>query len=348
MPQRVHSQHRIRKSLQIEELGEFGFIQRIKRKNPPPGPEVVLGIGDDAAVLRPSKDRLLLLTSDVLIEGVHFIKEYAAPEILGKKALAVNLSDIAAMGGTPVYFLLAIGIPSSTPLSFLDAFSRGLQQMARRFKCSLVGGDVVRSTSGLVICITVGGEVDKRRVLRRDGAKPGDQIFLTGPVGNSALGLRILQAGEDLGGKETRSLIKSHLSPVPRVREGSSLASAGLPTSMIDISDGLLQDLRHIVRESRVGARLCLDQIPLSKNFRKVAGRFSPAPWDLALSGGEDYELLFTVSPRRLRALDQWSKKNRTPVFPIGEITKRTGRVEVKDKEGHLYRPNQEGFEHFS
>ena len=347
MPQRVHSQRRGRKNLQIEELGEFGFIQRIKRKNPPLGSKVVLGIGDDAAVLRPSKHRLLLLSSDVLLEGVHFLKEYAAPEILGKKALAVNLSDIAAMGGTPTYFLLALGIPSTTSLSFLDAFSRSLQQMARQFKCSLVGGDVVRSTSGLVICITVGGEVDARRVLRRDGARPGDRIFLTGPVGDSALGFKILKAGEDSGKKEIQSLIKAHLSPVPKVREGSSLALARLPTAMIDISDGLLQDLRHVVRESRVGARIYLDQIPLSKNFQKVAERFSPALWDLALSGGEDYELLFTVSPRRLPALAKWSKKNRTPVFPIGEITKRTGRVEVKNRDGSLYKPNQEGFEHF-
>lgn len=275
--------------MKLGEIGEFGFIGRIAARIGA-GEGVRVGIGDDAAVTDMRPGYVLLTTSDMLIEGVHFDLAFTDPYRLGKKSLAVNLSDIAAMGGEPRHFLLSLAIPVDLPLEFLDRFVAGVLDLADLHGVTLIGGDTCKSPRGLVISITLHGEQLPERVICRAGARPGDAVYVTGTVGDSALGLALLQHGETEG-----PAIDRHLDPAPRVRAGIALAEAGLATAMIDISDGLLADLGHIAERSGVGVRVEAGLLPLSPFFRATAARFVPDSLSLALAGGEDYELLFTA-----------------------------------------------------
>jgi thiamine-monophosphate kinase len=233
----------------LKELGEFGFIDRIANKVAP-GTGVAIGIGDDAAATLQKACSLTLTTTDMLIEGVHFDLSFCDPFTLGRKSLAVNLSDIAAMGGKPCYFLLSMAIPETLSVEFLDEFTNGILAMAGEFDVTLIGGDTCSSKAGFVISVTVIGEQHPDRVVTRSGARPGDLIFVSGTLGDSALGLALLRSGVKQGFAVTR-----HLDPTPRVREGLAMAAAKLPTSMLDVSDGLLSDLGHF-GWSTIGPRL--------------------------------------------------------------------------------------------
>jgi len=325
----------------VRELGEFGLIARIADRVRP-GTGVETGIGDDAAVTVPSAGCLMLSTTDMLLEGVHFDLSLTGPYSLGRKSLSVNLSDIAAMGGEPRHFLLSMAIPSTISVEFLDDFIRGMLDRADEFGVSLIGGDTCSSKSGLVISVSVFGEQLPGTIIRRSGAVEGDTIFVTGTVGDSALGLEMLKRGERGGTAAQR-----HLDPRPRVAEGLALARAGIPSAMIDISDGLLADLEHILQCSDVGAGLELDKIPLSSFFLEKCSPLSDESVSLALTGGEDYELLFTVPPSREGEVSGLFERLGTPVTAIGRITAGGG-LSITAGNGADYMISKRGFNHFA
>jgi thiamine-monophosphate kinase len=326
--------------LNLRSLGEFGLIERIAGQVADL-PGVVRGIGDDAAALTPSPGQLQLVTSDMLLEGVHFDLSYTPPELLGRKSLAANLSDIAAMGGRPRWFLLSLGLPADMSLEFMDAFVGGMLGLAGEHGVQLVGGDTCASRGGLVISVTLLGEQTAGSVVCRSGARPGDLICVTGTLGDAALGLLELRAGRRDG-----PAVGRHLDPAPRCREGLLLAEAGLPTAMIDVSDGLMGDLGHILESSRVGARIDTGRLPCSHYFLEAAAGLTAEPADLVLSGGEDYELLFTVPPGKMEHLPSALSGTGTQVTVVGEVTEVRG-LQLLAPDGSVSMPRHHGFRHF-
>ncbi|MBI1922268.1 MAG: thiamine-phosphate kinase [Geobacter sp.] len=326
--------------MKLAELGEFGLIGQIARKVSP-DKTVRLGIGDDAAATEPTPGCLTLTTSDMLIEGVHFDLDWCTPASLGRKSLSVNLSDIAAMGGVPRWFLLSLAIPPTLPVEFLDAFIQGMLGLATEHNVTLIGGDTCSSRNGLAISVTLLGEQLPERVVSRSGARPGDLVFVTGTLGDSALGLEMLKKGERSG-----PAVEKHLDPTPRLREGMALAEAGLPIAMIDISDGLAADLGHILEMSGVGARLLLDEIPLSPFYRERVADYASDPFRLALGGGEDYELLFTAPPSAREEVFAICRSCGTPASVIGTITESAG-LTIESATFPNYRLSEKGYNHF-
>ena len=331
----------------LAELGERGLIARLRRRLPPPGPEVLVGIGDDAAAVAGNAETLLL-TTDTLLEGVHFRRSTATLRDIGAKAIAVNASDIAAMGGQPRYALLALALPSSLAVADVDELYAGISEMAERHGVAVVGGDTCAAPSGVVLSVTLVGRVDGTP-LRRSGARPGDAILVTGALGASAAGLAVLEGrARALPPDVVDAVVGPHRLPTPRVVEGRLIHASGWATAMIDLSDGLATDLDHIAAESRVGARVDVDTLPLSDATRAVAQTLGTDPLSWALSGGEDYELLFTA--RADRAADLARRvtiETGTPVHRIGEIRPRDEGVRFLDRAGRPYAATP-GFDHFA
>jgi thiamine-monophosphate kinase len=298
--------------MKLSRLGEFGLIERIRRQLLV-GRGVRIGIGDDAAwVENPAGSSLI--TADLLIEGVHFNLKWTSLVDLGFKSLAVNLSDIAAMGGTPAYAILSLGIPASFDTKNIDDFYRGINALARPSGVCVVGGDTCVAKS-LIISVCVIGH-PPRKPIRRDGAALGDDIYITGTLGDSALGLKLLRGGRTKQkSKAAAKLLERHRRPTPRLTAGALLAKERLATAMIDVSDGLLQDLGHICRASHLGAVLQNDQLPLSLAYRALAGKDGTRH---ALMGGEDYELLFCSRPANRDAIRKLSQRARVPITRIG------------------------------
>jgi thiamine-monophosphate kinase len=327
--------------LKLEELGEFGLIERISERVPRIT-GVKIGIGDDAAAFEPAAGLLSLVTTDMLLEGVHFDLSLCDPVTLGRKSLSVNLSDIAAMGGIPRHFLLSLAIPGDVSVEFLDSFIEGVLERGEQFGVTLIGGDTSSSSAGLVISVTVIGEQSLDLIVRRSGARPGDLVCVTGTLGDAALGLALLKTGVRDG-----PAIARHLDPIPRVREGIKLAEAGIPSAMIDISDGLLADLGHILDHSGTGARLYLDKLPISGEYREKQSLFNEEFFLFPLSGGEDYELLFTVPPGKVPILQSIFAETGAATTVIGEITPKSG-LSVITSSGIEYVPKRKGYNHFA
>jgi thiamine-monophosphate kinase len=333
--------------LLIRELGEFGLIEKLKKRTEVSDPSVIKGIGDDCAVIKISNRRFLLVTCDLLLEGVHFNRTYTDSYHLGKKALVVNLSDIAAMGGIPRFYLVSLGLPPNLPLTFIERLHRGMEEVAREFNLSLIGGNI-SSSQKILIDLTVLGETKPSEIIYRDGAQTGDAIFVTGTLGNSALGLISLKSGmKEKHRAGLKRFREAHLSPYPRVKEGRLIAKHRLATAMIDISDGLISDLRHILKESKKGAEVWVDRIPLSPEFMKFSEVFKGNRIDLALAGGEDYELLFTVPQDRLKRLNRLSRQLSLPVTMIGKIIGEKDKISLIRDDGKAYPLTREGFRHF-
>jgi len=327
--------------MKLGQLGEFGFIDRIARRVGA-GSGVRLGIGDDCAATVVPPGELLLTTSDLLIEEVHFRRQWTGLRDLGRKSVAVNVSDIAAMGGTPRHLYLGLGIPRQTALEELDAFMDGLLVEAESYGVTLVGGDTCGSPGPLLISITVEGTIPETELVTRDGARPGDAIFVSGTLGDSALALRKLQTDE----APDPYLAQRHHAPRARTGLGRALARARAASAMIDVSDGLLADLGHVLKASGVGARLERETIPLSPPFRRELEK-DGGLWDLALAGGEDYELLFTVPSGKQAVLDQVAEEVELPLTRLGSITSPDDGIVVKDRHGRDCRLPNAGFNHF-
>jgi thiamine-monophosphate kinase len=327
----------------LREIGEFGLINQIRKWMTASDPALLQGIGDDVAIIE-MRDKVLLVTTDILIEGIHFDRAWIDPYRLGKKALIVNLSDIAAMGGVPKYFLISLGLPKNLSLSFISLFYRGLKEGAKRFQVDLIGGDTSLSQK-IVINICLLGEGKKEDLLLRRGANVGNDLFVSGTLGNAALGLKILQK-EGLVGRP-RGLIEKHLSPSPRIELGQALASHRLATAMIDVSDGLLIDTTHLLEESGVGARIWEDRIPLSRSYRKWIHSYSKDFYQVAFTGGEDYELLFTASSEKKKKISTLALSSKIPITWIGEILPQKEGFHIIRRDGKEYSPGRLGFEHF-
>ncbi len=341
--------------MKLSDLGEFGLISQIEKAFRKKSSRAPLGIGDDAAALFVSPGRTLLATTDMLFEGVHFDLSYTDFYSLGWKSAAVNLSDIAAMGGVPRFCLTALGIPEGISVEQISEFYKGFKALIRKYKVDLVGGDTCSSEVDLVISVTVLGEVEKKKMLTRSGAKPGDRVFVTGTLGDAAAGLELLQAesrGQRAEGKGVKSgirnpqsaigrLMKKHLQPVPRVELGRRVALSNCATSMIDVSDGLSSDLAHICEQSGVGTDIYAEKIPLSKDIKATVRQLKTLPLHYALSGGEDYELLFTVSPSKLKKF----RSLRIPAREIGVITR--GEIDIIHSAGERRRLEPTGYNHF-
>lgn len=350
--------------MKLSAIGEFGLIDRIRKGGLAMAPGVLVGIGDDAAILEPSPGSLLVATTDLLIEGVHFRTELASPYAIGRKAMAVNVSDIAAMGGVPRHALIALALPQEIPVEFVEDFYRGLREEGARDRVEIVGGDTSSSPSGLALFLALLGEVERDRYLTRSGAKAGDTIWVTGRLGASAAGLAALEAGfrvaggsvaitgpgmDRLAAEERKALveaIQAHLFPTPRVKEGRALTMAGVVSAMIDLSDGLASDLGHILTESGVSAKVYRERLPLHPATAVVGRLLGQDPWVYAVQGGEDYELLFT-SPHEPRTVEgTLAGQGLTSPTLIGEV--------VEGKEGGFLidpfggsKPLRGGYEHF-
>jgi len=332
----------------LNDIGEDGVIQLIHgRWLASLPPRVRKGIGEDCAVLETDGDSLLLVTMDTLIEGIHFTAETLPPQALGWKALAVNISDIAAVGGTPHTAFLSIGTKSETEVSFVESFMAGFEAMATKAGIVLAGGDTVESPSGAVITITLLGGGLPEHLVYRSGAKIGDDIWVTGTLGNAAAGLFVLlnKKTSELAGYE--SLIAALQRPMPQLEIGKALGQSRLIHAMIDISDGVAKDLRHICEESGTGALVHASSIPMSDEMRKLALMVDKDPLDWALRGGEDYEILFTASPaNEKQVVSLTAEVLGTPAVKIGTIDREDGIQLETDEGSQLLKPG--GYMHFS
>jgi thiamine-monophosphate kinase len=312
------------------------LISRIRRQARA-GNHVLTGIGDDSAVLRLSPGHESLVTTDFTLEGIHFRRDWHAPDSVGHRCLTRGLSDIAAMGGEPVAAFLSLALPKDLPQKWADGFLRGLLSLARRFGVSLAGGDTAESPDGILADIVVLGSVPRGKAILRSGARPGDRVYVSGKLGGSAATLERMRAKPK--SKLNPRDFKAHFFPEARVRLGRALREKGLASAMIDISDGLSTDLAHICEESRVGAEIEEELIPravIGKPAQEVDLRF-------ALHGGEDYELLFTVPEgRRIPA-----RIAGVPVTKIGRIV-RGKRVVIKTKNGKSRELAPQGWQHFA
>jgi thiamine-monophosphate kinase len=353
---------------------EFDFIETIRNRargfadssgtasSLIPHPSSLLaGIGDDAAVLRQITGRNTVVTTDLLVEDIDFRGETTTPRLLGQKALAVSLSDVAAMGARPRWSLLSIGVPQDIwDSDFLDEFYLGFFALADRYDVRLVGGDVSRSPDKIVIDSIVLGECVHNHAVMRRGARAGDQLFVTGSLGGSAAGLRLLNRGAGLthkkaGGEADEAhhdpdsysvdqLILRHLRPEPRVGWGLVLGEERLASAMIDISDGLSSDVSHLCEESKVGALIDASLLPIDPLVIELCGRRALDPLLLALHGGEDFELLFTVKKENLPRLPK--RIDGIAVSRIGEITDHPGAIRIAEK-NRVWDLQAKGFEHF-
>ena len=322
-------------------LSEFQFLENLRRKYS------LTKIGDDCAVLSKDSRTDLVVTTDLLVEDIDFRLDWSKPEFIGHKALAVSLSDVAAMGAKPVWSMISIGVPERIwKTDFVDKFYKGYWRLAKKFDVEIIGGDISKTPDKIVIDSIAAGEVKKKKAVLRSGAKIGDLIFVTGSLGGASAGLKLLEDGFRYTDSEKiwrKRLLLKQLRPLPRVYDGIKICEENLANSMIDLSDGLSSDLAHICRESRVGAKIFADKIPFHKNLKSVVK--SPGEKiNFAFDGGEDFELLFTVSPKKNFQLEK--VKENFPFYAIGEITANIGTIElITDEKAQVLEPK--GFRHF-
>jgi thiamine-monophosphate kinase len=317
---------------------EFDFIENIKIRHR------LNYVGDDCAVLPKDEKTDLVITSDMLVEDIDFRLDWTTPELLGHKALAVSLSDVAAMGATPRSAMLSIGIPQGLwKTDFMERFYEGWHNLARRFDVELIGGDTSRTPDHLVIDSTVLGDVARGQAILRSGAKPTDALFVTGFLGGAAAGLKLLENGsrfDDHPPATVKHLLFRQLQPLAQVKTANHLHTHGLANAMIDISDGLSSELAHIARASRVGCRVIRSAIPVDPAINSVLGSIDADPLDLALHGGEDFELLLAVDEKNFSVVQDLG------FHYIGEVTESVGVVELSDG-STVMKLEPKGYSHF-
>ncbi len=320
---------------------EFQFLESIRNKFN------LSKTGDDCAVLPKNAATDSVITTDLLVEDVDFRLKWTKPEFIGHKALAVSLSDVAAMGAKPVWSMLSIGVPEKIwKTDFVERFYDGYMSLAEKFNVELVGGDVSKTTEKVVIDSIVAGEVKKGKAVLRSTAKVGDSIFVTGKLGGAAGGLYLLENGErfdeNTSNASFEKLILRQLKPNPQAEIGQFLGANDLATSMIDLSDGLSSDLRHICDASEVGAKIFAEKIPIDENLREISSENLDF-LNFALHGGEDFELLFTADEKKMKKILQ---RNSVEFHHIGYTTETVGKIElIRDGQSEILQPK--GYVHF-
>jgi thiamine-monophosphate kinase len=333
----------------FQPMNERDIINLLHGHQSPCKKRLVRGTGDDCAVIRKDNDRLWLVTMDTLVESVHFNLSWHPPEKLGRKSVAVNVSDIAAMGGFPCFVFLSLGLPPGFDTAWLDGFSRGLSEACSEYECFLAGGDTVRSPDGVLLTLTVIGEVETDRILYRNGALPGDGIWVSGTPGSAAAGLELCRAGLMTGAED---LVEHHLNPQARLPLGRLLAQSRLVNAMIDLSDGLATDLAHICRESSTGAVIYSDLLPGGEALKNAARLLSMDHLQWMLEGGEDYELVFTVPEEHGGRVVELAEKIKLPLTRIGTIDEKSGVRLIRGRPGRQKTAEEDisfvGFDHFS
>jgi len=332
--------------MRVKDIGEFALIERIARIVEKADERVILTIGDDTAVVRKPVLDFALLTTDLLVEDVHFTLGSIHPRQLGYKSIAVNISDIAAMGGVPGYVVISLALNPETGVTFVEDLYHGMAEAAHAYGVGIVGGDVTKSDK-LIINVAMTGEVEEERLARRSNARVGDIIMVTGELGASAAGLRlVLHPGLEPKVKAAASLKRAHFEPKPQVQAGRILAALGVH-AMEDISDGLASEIGHICDASEVGARLYLPKVPIADGVDDVTALTGERAIDLAVSGGEDYELAFTL-PASLRALAiQTLEDAGIKITAVGEILDASHGITVVDWDGRETPLGRVGYTHF-
>lgn len=317
---------------------EFDFINALRQRVASSSQSIVTGLGDDAAVFRSSPGKETVVSTDLLVENIDFRRTTTPPYLLGHKALAVSLSDLAAMGSRPLWALVSIGIPEDVwQTDFVDRFYDGWLDLANRYGVHLIGGDTSRTKEHIVIDSIAIGECAAGMAVKRTGASPGDQIFVTGSLGAAAAGLRLIERGahlaeQNLGDEDSQKLdhvLLRQLRPEPRVGWGIVLPEERLATAMIDLSDGLSSDINHLCEASKVGALIDASLVPIDERVVELCGRRALDPLQLALHGGEDFELLFTVKPENVARLPR--RVDGVEIKRIGEITRAGDGVKISE-----------------
>ncbi len=331
----------------LSDIGEFGLIGRIAARFSGKLPAGTIGIGDDCAVLPWRAGFRLLVTTDLLVEDIHFLKARIPARDLGYKSLAVNLSDIAAMGGRPIAAFLSLGLPSDIPIAWLDAFFAGLRSLSRAAGVPLLGGDTTGTPGPVVVNLAVLGTAPPSRIKLRSGARRGDVVCVTGKLGDSGGGLRVLLEERPLG-RDEAALVRKHHRPRPHLAEGEWLGRRAAVTAMMDVSDGIASDIRRIMERSGCGAEIDLDRLPASAALRRSAVRYG---WNLAeieAAGGEDYCLLATVRPGDFaRLAADFRRAFRRPLSAIGRIAPASAGL-TWTRSGRPSRLAGRGFDHFA
>ncbi len=307
--------------MKLSDIGETSLIQRIASRLKFHHARTVLGIGDDAGVVKVDGNKLLIVTTDMLIEGTHFIWGKILPRDLGYKSLAANLSDIAAMGGKPLHAVVALGLPDNLRVEEVDGFYEGIEELALKYEVDILGGDITSSPSGLVVGLTVLGEVDPANLVTQSGAKDGDLIAVTGSLGASAAGLAlILNDLREISRRVRQMALQKHLRPQPRVEVGQALAATRKVHAMKDISDGLAKELNTMAAASGKMFLIRAEDIPLSPATLEIAPLIGEDPLSMALKGGEDYELVFTFDGKERNLIEKTCQDLGVPVHVIGEV----------------------------
>lgn len=332
----------------VAEVGERRLIERIRASLPPPPPWLLVGPGDDGAVVAPERGTVDVVTTDGLVEGVHFELTWTSPTDVGYKAVAVNLSDVAAMGADPRALLLSLVLPPALSAQVVDGILAGVLAAATEHRVVLAGGNIARSPGPLMVDVTALGSVARRKVLTRSGARPGDLLFVSGRVGAARAGLEWLRTGAGAGELHADDLtqcVARWRRPTPRARLGRLLGRTRAATACIDLSDGLAAGLRHLVDASGVAAVVDAERVPIEPAARRWFERRGVDPLIAAVVGGEDYELLFTVSPKHRGRVQHVARLvGEVPLTPIGEVVRGEG---VRLRRNGREEPWPEGFTHF-
>jgi thiamine-monophosphate kinase len=339
-----------KKPISVDEFGEFSLIERITRILPKINdPNLLVDIGDDTAVIKIDEQRALLVTCDIQLEGQHFRLDYMTPYQVGRRAMAVNLSDIAAMGGNPRYALVSLGLPKTFSVVDYDSLFAGMRDELYSHQAVIIGGNLAQSADKLLIDITLLGEVNLPHYIARDGARVGDRVFVSGILGASGVGFQVLQKYGKSYPKKFQSQVDAHIVPRPRVELGKRLAKIDHITAMIDISDGLAGDLYHICERSGVGAEIYEKQLPLADNIQEISQLTAKPVLDIALHSGEDYELIFTVSPRTsLESIEVVSKSLSISLTEIGKIVPSSQGYYLQNRKGNKTPLQPRGWDHFA
>jgi thiamine-monophosphate kinase len=333
----------------VGELGEFPLIARLQQVvQTERMAHIVCGMGDDCAVVRASAASDLLLTTDTQEEDVHFRRAWATPQDIGWRCLAVNVSDIAAMGGMPLGAVVALSIPATLEVAFVEQLYEGLQAVATAYHCPILGGNISKNTAGLSVTITVLGEVPHGQSVYRHGAQVGDDIWVTGVLGGARAGLEVLRHPTEMAALSTSYVLERYRRPRPRLREAQYLRQQGVLHSLLDISDGLSSDLGHICAASGVGAQLQSMTLPLHTEVHHVAQAVHADPLSFVLHGGEDFELCFTTAPGALATIQEsFAVMFQCPLTRIGTICPGQGDMTLRLADGTEHLLHARGYDHF-